>query len=55
MKMEKLDCPIWETSPAIGITLREMAKKINELIEQFNNMQSSVTKKTPCKPKRKKP
>jgi len=39
-KIEKLDCHIWVTSPAVGATFKEMKDKINELIEEVNKLKS---------------
>jgi len=42
--MEKLDCPIWYTSPAVGETLEEMKKKINELVDEVNNLKDELSR-----------
>ena len=41
-KIKELDCPIWDTVPAVGMTLREMKTKINELIEVINSLETQV-------------
>jgi hypothetical protein len=42
--MEKLDCHIWETSPAVGVTLQNLKDKINEMVDEINRLNSELSR-----------
>jgi len=55
--MKKLDCHIWSTTPAVAITLEDMKEKINEMINEINELkiQLSRVKKDRPDPRTKSP
>jgi archaellum component FlaC len=42
--MEKLDCHIWCSTPAVGDTLKAMRDKINELVSEINELKIQLTR-----------
>lgn len=34
---------IWETSPAVGVTLKAMKNKINELVDEINDLKAKLS------------
>jgi hypothetical protein len=42
--MEKLDCHIWVTTPAVGTTFKDIIDKINEIIDNVNYIETELTR-----------
>lgn len=42
--MEKLNCHVWVTTPAVGETLEAMKEKINELVSEVNELKIQLTR-----------